>query len=238
MGTGLQETSTHPQRDKMTHHLMRDQHGREWECVINVATKPRPGPQSLITPKGWTAPVIPPQMYLKFNPLNMFLLGIHYDAWIADWKEARREWESEIHVRAAEMSPIDAGASLIGTDSDYQDASSHLLRSVGPKPAAWEPVLAAKQGNKWVLGLTKTIDTRLQHFFPIATMPDPDFRDPDFSDVEEAADPDATGGKVVPVTPKKPDWGQFVKEHTKTGKSMQETSALWKAHKAALAANA
>lgn len=201
MNTGPTQTTSHPQRDKRTWIKMQDPHGRAWQAVIDISAKPKPGPVSSIEPYGWSAPLIPDQKYLKFNPDEMFSIGIDYTSWKADCRAARREWETLIHKTASEMSPHDAGASLIGSgDADYNDASPALLRSVGPKPQAVEPILAAEQGNSWILGKTSRVDPRLKPYFPDPVVSEPDFSDePDYQDLEEAFDPEATGGKKVTV---------------------------------------
>lgn len=244
MSTTAEPTTSHPQRDKRTWMKMWDQHGRPWGADIDITGKPKPGPVSFITPAAeddksapWSAPLMPDQKYLRFNPDRMMELRIDYTRWKGDLREAREFWVQELNRIAVEMSPHDAGASLIGSSGeDYNDASPALLRKVGPKPQAIEPVIAAEQGNSWILGKTTRVDIRLKPFFPDPVVDDLDFRDePKYMDLEEQHDPEAIGGKRAPVErPAVPQtWNEFLAEQRKAGKTMQEASALWNEKKAA-----
>lgn len=228
----LAETS-HPQRDKRTYVEAKDQHGRLWENVIDISAKPKPGPVSTWNPKGWTAPLIPDQKYIRWSPDNMFVVTINYRQWKEDRKLAWEEWVSELHQRAAEMSPGDAGASLIGKSTAlYEDASPALLRAVGKKRLPVEPVIAAEQGNSWVLGKTTRVDQRLIQFFPTEIEPTYDFSDPEepkYQDLEEEFDPEATGGKTEPV---RQSWNDFQKEAKQRGLTARQAAEEWNAKKA------
>lgn len=244
MSAGVREVgqTSHPQRDKRTYVEAVDPHGRTWGFVVDISAKPKPGPVSLINPVGWDAPRhpvtgfcpgVPPQKYLQFNPSNMFKLGINYDAWIADQRAARLDWENELHVKAAQMSPSDAGASLIGnSQKDYEDASPALLKAVGIRYNPVQPIIAAKQGNSWVLGKTSKIDPRLKDYFPDPVADEPDYRDEDFGDVEEEADPEAVGSQSgrakVPESRGKLTWTEFAAQQMADGKTMREAGAAWK----------
>jgi hypothetical protein len=248
MGTGVRDVgnTTHPQRDKRTWIEATDEFGRAWGFVVDISAKPKPGPVSLINPVGWDAPRdpvtgfspgIPPQKYLVFNPMNMFKIGINWAAWKADLRAAKRDWEAELHVKASQMSPHDAGAALLGasTDGTYADASPELLRVTGPRPHPVEPVIAAEQGNSWILGKSPKIDARLYKYFHEAPDNEPDFRDEDYSDVEEQADPEALGtqsGRPVHPNRGKETWTEFASRRMAEGATMKDAGVEWKALKA------
>lgn len=220
--------SHHPQRDKRTHIEALDPHGRKWGAVVDIAAKPKPGPCSPWAPLGWSAPLIPEQKYLQWSPDSMFTLGINYTQMKADRKEARENWLTEFHKIASEMNPRDAGASLIGNSrKDYEDASPALLRAVGPKAPAIEPVIAAEQGNGWILGKTQTPDPRLTPFFPVRVAETFDFRDTEV-DYSDPVEPENAHVRQT--------WNEFVAEQMKAGKSMAEAAVVWNEMKDAIAA--
>lgn len=230
METGFGQVGGHPQRDKRTHIEAMDQHGRMWENVLDIAAKPKPGPVSLWKPKGWDAPLLPDQKYIRWHPDNMFRIEIDYRSWKIDLRAARNDWENLLHKTAGEMSPQDAGASLVGgsKDTDYRDASPALLRSVGPKPQAVEPVIAAEQGEPWVLGKSNRVNVRLKAFFPDPVEDTIDFTAEDnYLDIEEEHDPEGVGRQSGrPMT-----WNDFQKDAKRRGLTQVEAAAAWNAQK-------
>lgn len=155
-----------------------DKHGRKWYMTIETKTG---DPTGLIQPL-FQAPYIPDQKYLKVNEDNPNHLDIDYELAKADIRRARAEWEREGRQLSQKMhgskyNPLD-------------DFTSEVLDVIGPPPQAIEPVIAAQQGNPWVLGKTNRVDLRLVRFFEPEQL-DPELRkerEPDFSklvDTEE-----------------------------------------------------
>lgn len=242
MGTALDSgiVGGHAQRDRRTHWVALDQHGRQWETILDVTAKPKPGPTQPWNPYGWDAPLVPDQKYLRWNAVEMGKLVIDYVSWKKDRRAADEEWLTELHIKATEMSPSDGGASLLGNSRTglYEDASPALLRAAGKRRLPVEPVIAAEQGNSWVLGKSNRVDLRLVGFFPIATETEADYSDEpqfqdEYQDLEDQVDPQALGGKTVKVEAPKQTWNQFLKEQMQAGKSMKEAAEIWNKQKAA-----
>lgn len=176
-----------------------DQHGRPWFAVIELKTG---DPVGQIEPQ-FQAPLVPPQVYLRKsrdeNRPND--LVIQYEAWI-DENLTRRE---ELNARAREISRKMFGTAYDPTKSFAPD----VLEALGEYPEPVEPIIAAYQGNSYVLGLTTVVDERVAQFFLAKEKPTRaklldryDFRDEpgtlDPEALEEELDPHATGGTRVP----------------------------------------
>ena len=186
------------QADQRRYAACRDQHGRVWEGTIEMKSGHYCSP---ITPKGWNAPVMPPSQYLDLPGDGELRINVNYDRWMADLKEAHKDWENNLRTIARGLYGDKMGEQLL-------HPSPALLAEVGPKPYPLEPVLACKQGNRWALGFSpddaRGVGQYLAKFTP---EPEPDFSDAEvdkWGELEEDVDPYATGGKKVPVgTPHK-----------------------------------
>jgi hypothetical protein len=159
--------------------FFRDQHGRRYHAEIELKTGHPCGP---LVPS-YRAPLVVPQQYLTLSndPENPTRLTINYTAWESDARAARRDWEQEGRSRALKM---------------YGDAydprkpfGQDVLDIIGPAPSAVEPIIAARQGNSWVLGLSDRIDLRLAKYFEPEQL-DPQYRpaEPDFTDLSDVED--------------------------------------------------
>lgn len=174
-----------------------DMHGREWYAPIEKKTG---HPCGIIEPSGWTAPLMPPQKYLRRNPdrRKPTEVEILYLQWIEDEGNERRLWEARVREvsRKIHGDKYDEKAPFAGD----------VIELVGPPPMSIIPIQAAMQGNPYVLGLTTVVDRRLEPFFREAiqkktrfhTTVDYSVLDP-MEELEEAFDPDATGGQRVAV---------------------------------------
>lgn len=190
--------------------LFEDDHGRNWHAEAELKTGGTVGPIQLQIgePNGGICivkpPIIPDQKYLERVLRRPYTLHINYERWIADIRGARREWEREGQQLARKLhgDAYDPRASF----------SADILEFIGEPPEAVEPVIAARQGNRWVLGLTEKVDKRLVKYFrpeqldpTLRRLAEPDFRDieeedfsdmdDDLDDLEEKHDRGATGGK-------------------------------------------
>lgn len=156
--------------------------GRQWQGNIEKKSGDFCGlpPQ----PFGWTPPFIewlPPPMFLRCGSrwtiqrpgetqaslLRTDELVIDYDGWINSLAESHRSWLEEYYA---------LGAKMHGQAFDPAKPTPQLLAQIGPKPLAVEPVQAMRQGNRYALGLTTTVDERLREFHPFRWIPpEPDF---------------------------------------------------------------
>jgi hypothetical protein len=170
---------------------LKDPYGRTWETTFDVVADDACAP---INPHGWDSPLVVPQKYLRVQPDDRGLLKEMYGPWLADLEAAHKEYEQRL---------FDDAMTIFGHEGPkaYEDRSPALLRYTGVAPQAIEPVLAAMQGNKWMLGLTDKPDPRLTRFFVKETPVVPDYST-DYSD--EAEEPE------TPASPRG-ERGRFAK---------------------------
>jgi hypothetical protein len=187
--------SAHDQAAQRRGATLTDDWGREWSAVIDKKTG---DPIGSITPKGWSAPWRPDQAYMRPDPDNARRLIIDLERALSDALEAHEEW-NEAWVRTAAARNIDP-------NDDRNQGVLHQL--VGAKPAAWQPIKAALDGNRWILGFTQKPDARLIPYLASkrnkvqSVLPTLEsFADDDLETrlaIEEEHDPHATGGKKTP----------------------------------------
>ncbi len=170
------------QRDFRRSQNMTDQHGREWFATIELKTG---HPCGLIQPK-FTAPLDVPQQYLTINLEKPYELIIAYDPWIASLRAA---WTA----RAAHLRSV--GLAVHGDKYNPEKPSREQLEIVGPPPQPVEPVIAAKQGNKYVLGLTEKMPDWAKPYFIKDEEPEVVYED-----VAEGSFPDAEDEKGATFT--------------------------------------
>ncbi len=159
-----------------------DQHGRKYFAPIEIKTGE---PCGLIGAE-YTAPLTVPLNYLKRSKdaNRPYDLVIDYPKWQADIRAELKEWETAWRKAAVRR---------YGDEFDPKKGMPADIAELFPRPPIHEePVIAAKQGNKWVLGLSSKVDPRLAKFFaPEVT--DPDYREkqePDFRDMPDELDSD------------------------------------------------
>jgi len=183
------------QADLRRPQTMVDQHGRKWFADIEKRSGYPVGPIR----NRFDAPWLPDQAALRISPEEPNHIFIDYDWMLSQRQEAHRDY----HARAVEES----ASRRWDVPKDGTTYSRELQLIVGKPPKPIEPIVAAMQGNKWILGLTTKVDERLTPFIETATAAReemlrslPDFRDVDpYGDLEEAHDPDALGGQSAPV---------------------------------------
>lgn len=177
--------------------VFRDQHGRRWTCRVE---KKSGQPVGSWHKMDWTAPLDVPGEYMliKATDDGSNVVEIQYPTWITTLEDAHREYEKrERQLLQARF------------DDEWHKYREQVPEDIrlflGRKPDAVEPVVAAMQGNAWVLGLTTRVDLRLVKWLEPVAVETPVSKYGDFSavvsaeDVEEDADPDALGGKTIPV---------------------------------------
>jgi hypothetical protein len=185
-------------------------HGRRWYATGGI-DKRSGGAVGPIKPLGWQAPWLPDPTFFRFNPDEPNMLTIDYQGMLDSRLAAHAAWNAEFRSMALKR----------GWDPSDPEKLNSLVELVGPKPLPVEPIIAAMQGNPWILGLSQKVDPRVERFLPkkqsrVATALDSfDFRpveEPDAEtdehfddrmDLEEQHDRDAIGGKMQKL-PKKP----------------------------------
>lgn len=142
------------QRDDRSQIELIDQHGRLWVAASEVGLDARKRP--VISPVGsfdatFSVPFgfLPPQKYLVFDVRRPSQLTIAYDAWITDQRAAHREVAEHISRLAWAIYKDQAPQFIKNPTPEMLEIV--YGRGKGPEPV--EPVLAAKQGNGWILGL-------------------------------------------------------------------------------------
>lgn len=169
--------------------ILTDDYGREWDTTVDVISR---GTCAPINPLSFHDPLNTPQKYLRADT-NRRRLHIDFDRWIDDLENAHRDYEQKL---------FDDAMMLFGEGGPkaYEERIPALMRYTGTGPQAVEPVKAAKAGNKFCLGLSDKMPEWAKKFFVKPEAPKAEFPDAEeYADYEEEADPEAMGGKRVPV---------------------------------------
>jgi hypothetical protein len=190
-----------------------DQHGRKWSGMVDK----RSGfPVSLIHPKGWQAPWMPPKgpEVFVFDRNDPTRFRINYEWLLQQRANSAAEYDAERNKAAVTR----------GWTPDDPEKQEALDMIVGRRESLQRPeiIKACMDGNPYALGLTKAVDPRVTPFLEqkkdrIAAIKS---KLPDFSvqadsdsladdlearmDLEEAVDPKATPKHVPIKTTKKP----------------------------------
>lgn len=132
------------QQEKRRPAILTDQWGRKYRTVLERATG---DPVGALVPV-LAAPLGPPDdpdcwRVHSDEPNRITLL---YENWLSKLEAAHLQWRSQIGRFAQAMYGEKAAEAV-------EHPSAELLNTVGPKPFPLEPVLAAREGNKYVLGL-------------------------------------------------------------------------------------
>lgn len=178
----------------------RDEFGRLWESTIDIISQ---GTCAPINPKGWNDPLNTPQKYLvkalTVDP-DTGQLGIRIipalELWASDLEQSHKEYDQRLYNDALTLFGE-------GGPKAYEDRIPALTNYTGLAPQAMEPVLAALAGYEWALGLSDKDPKNIGRFFPKKETArerfERELRERDETDelldIEEAADPEATGGK-------------------------------------------
>lgn len=164
------------QRNQRRGQMFTDNHGRRYYGSIELKS----GATCGVIEAQYTCVLPVPPMYLERsrNPERPYDLFINYERWTADARRELGEWEQRARAVARRR------------NSDYDPTlplPTDVLEIMGERPQPVEPILAARQGNGWVLGFRATVDERLRRFFKPEQI-DPDyarFAEPDFRDAPE-----------------------------------------------------
>jgi hypothetical protein len=151
--------------------IFTDQWGRKYSAVIETKT----GDELSMQPM-FEAPLATPQQYFEPHPSadRPNSRVINYTRWKDDIRRATADWELNGRTIARQI----PGQGIM-PDGSFSLA---VLDQIGPKPMAIEPVIAASQGNRYVLGLSKIPHPKLAKFFEKAPaeeryVDEEDFRD-------------------------------------------------------------
>jgi hypothetical protein len=161
--------------------IFRDQHGRRYHATIEKRTG---HPCGLIEPQ-FQAPLMPPQMYLKVgtNPERPYDMPIDYESWERDARAQHTEWTD-----AARKISRHLYQDKYNPNEPFTREVRDLMGDAG-QPV--EPIIAARQGNAWVLGFTEQVDVRLAKFFEFRkTAEQRRANEPDFSEVVTELEPE------------------------------------------------
>ena len=179
--------------------ILRDQFQRRWETTVDTDSG---GPCAPINPKGWVDILDTPPKFKRLvkDEDGRLSLEIAVDDWITDAEKAHEIYDQKLYSDAM---------MLFGAEGPkaYEDRTPALINYTGHPPRFVEPLLALRDGNSWILGKTAVPDKRLTKYFVKREKVRPSFKDitPDETlaeRAEEEHDPEATGGKKVPVRQK------------------------------------
>ena len=134
-----------------------DQHERRWGASCAKKTG---YPCEILQPQ-FKAPLEVPHPYLRMDPTDSRVVKIDYNTWIADIEASYQQWNDSVRKYAVQLG-------VQGTIQQIIDnPPPEILDLAGPKPTkSTTPVLAAKAGNKWVLGLSTVVPEKAKEFFP------------------------------------------------------------------------
>ena len=187
--------------------ILPDQHGREWHVVFDMRAM-----APVIAYPRFNAPWMPDPVFLRYEGMGGKVKGVpvavklDYEGCLQSLTQAWNRWFSECRTIAQRMPGVDAVKAVEAVrDQRWDDVPRGLLMEVGQTPTPLDFPKAAMAGNSWVLGLSSKVPSwagpllAMQDVFKeIAAAVSDDDLDK-YRDEEEDADPDALGGKVVPV---------------------------------------
>jgi hypothetical protein len=132
-----------------------DQHGRKWGATTENRTGDPCGP---IEPH-FAAPLIPEQKYIVLAA-DKRSVRIDYTRWLLDLADAQAVYDRMVRETAVAMYGQKASEAIANPPRE-------LLDRVGVPPTQRrEPIEAAHQGNRWVLGLTPVKPAWANEFYP------------------------------------------------------------------------
>ena len=187
--------------------ILLDQHGREVHVVYDTRAM-----APVIAYPRFNAPWLPDLHFLKYDYTAGRTKGVpvavrwDYQAVLDALRQAWDRWFRECQTLAQRMPGVDAAKAIEAVrDQRWDEVPRGLLLELGATPTPLDYPKAAMAGNKWVLGLSNTVPTwaapllTMQEVFKqLAEATDDDDLDK-YRDEEDAADPEAIGGKVIPV---------------------------------------
>lgn len=167
------------QQDRRSYVRAQDQHGREWGVTVETS-RGQMLAVGTFEPIGWVAPWLPPTQYLgldfrEYRPR----IAIDYVRLIADRKVALREYQQ----RARRV-----GQKLHGQAYRSDQPPTHqMIEEIGEPPHAWQLAEAASRGDRWILGLTDSINSKVAKYLPQPHRDEEGFADEDL-DLGEPAE--------------------------------------------------
>jgi hypothetical protein len=136
-----------------------DQHDREWTAMVDLKSGM---PTGQIVPS-FKAPFVPDQQYLGVNPDNTSELYIDYESMLRN-RNARLEEYHQNAVKESRHRKLPA--------PERGNYTPELIQWAGNPPRPIEPIIAAMQGNVYILGpdyaeergVPYRVDERLERF--------------------------------------------------------------------------
>lgn len=151
---------------KYKYRILQDQHGRRWGANIDLAANDAIG---VWKPIGWSAPWYPDVESVRMRTdeeTGQSRVHIDYDKMAIERKFAYDEW---IKVRDRH------GHALHGERYDPSKPTLQVLHAAGPAPKPVEPVIAAKNGDEWVLGRSQEMPAWAIPFFSLEAVDETKF---------------------------------------------------------------
>ena len=207
-----------------------DQHGRLVHLVWDTLGRCCVGKYLL-----FRVPWVPDISYAKVVAHQNFPTAVEWDypQLLADTRNAWERWFQDLRKFASRMNGVSATeAYAAAREGRWSEVPKALLEECGITPESEDLIKAAMAGNKWVLGFSTVVPEWASPLLALweaqkarASLPVTDaelakFRDAVEEDVDldDAFDPDARGGHVVPVRAKAAE----AAPRLKTGKTRRE----------------
>jgi hypothetical protein len=153
LASPIQNSKAKGQPANRRYQRFRDQHGRKWGAVIELKTG---DPVGSPEPIGWTAPWMPDPKYVTVKldddgSVETGMLAIDYERALKDAKKEQDDHQERLEFFAGAIYSERAGAVLA-----EKARPAELMRYFrGSRPKPIEPIFAAMNGDRWLLGFEK-----------------------------------------------------------------------------------
>lgn len=151
------------QRDVRTVRVFTDEWGRKWRVTVNNLGVHAGYPVSPFTPL-FTAPIYPPDKFLRITDLAAGEIRTDTEAWLEDRIEAHTTYDLLKHQWATALFGDGAAAAI-------ERGDKALMFRIGHPPLPIEQVQAYEEGHPWVLGLDDEKPESLAPYFPETEAP-------------------------------------------------------------------
>ena len=198
-----------------------DQFGRNWTYPIEKSTGGACG--NVVPIGGWSDPLATPQKYLNTKG-QMGSLRVDFQKWIDDLTKAQKEWKNNLLSIGRLLYKKASGP----TEVAEWPTDEYLLSQAGPKP------------GEALLHCTKRVGEEIVRLVAVAEDGEPletpvEVLQRAMSGDIELLGGEASGAKAPEEEAPEPadvSWPKFRQTLKKDGKTEEEISALWTAHKA------
>lgn len=175
---------TNDQSQQRRYKVVHDQHGRRWGGSFELKSGDFTGKieylehmwsERIKDPSGVHPPWLPDQNYIRPVPDEANRVHIDYAGLERQFRHEMTEYQKQ-----AMRVGLKKHGDMYNPDAPI---TRDVLSIIGNPPIAVDVVIAARQGNPWLLGKTDRVDHRLVKFLVSTAKPaEPDYSEPDYGD--------------------------------------------------------